>query len=364
MAIIILTCLPGGPAHAQSGTDVSPAIPVHPDVPTVLQLPDRIERAWLHYGTGFRVKGVGSKVYVRPRRGTPVDAEALLEVKTGTMHRIFLLRVVARAEDATRTLVARAEPAPAHVDGAGRTAGEPAPAAPAATAPSTAPAPGALAPPAITPDPAPAHAVPEPRAPEPASATDEEPAPATAPTPRFELSLHAFVGAGFVGLDLAGSEPQVGFQPLHAVGLRLAGARPGARWGLEASISGERPAGAMTYKKSDASLLAVSGPWLRAEMDLRTQLARGRWTHSVCLGVGAQTHLRQTEERRPSGRRVSLVSTMEHGATATLGARLQYRGRKVLWGLEFQVRRGVPDDYHAEVALWTIGFFPEQEHEP
>lgn len=49
---------------------------------------------------------------------------------------------------------------------------------------------------------------------------------------------------------------------------------------------------------------------------------------------------------------------------AALGMRLQYRGRKVLLGLEFQARRGVPDDYHAAVALWTIGFLPDQENEP
>jgi hypothetical protein len=82
------------------------------------------------------------------------------------------------------------------------------------------------------------------------------------------------------------------------------------------------------------------------------------------LGIGAQTHLRHAEQRNPAGRLVSRVSTMEHAATATLGMRLQYRGRTVLLGLEFQVRRGVPDDYHAEVALWTIGFFPDQENEP
>jgi hypothetical protein len=120
----------------------------------------------------------------------------------------------------------------------------------------------------------------------------------------------------------------------------------------------------MTFKNSDDSRLEVSGSWLRAEVGMRAQLARNGWTPSVYLGIGAQTHLRQTEERRPSGRRVSLTSTMEHGAMAALGMRLQYRVRKVLLGLEFQVRRGVPADYHAEVVLWTIGFVPDEENEP
>lgn len=353
VAIIIVTCLPGGPAHAQSGTDVSPAIPVHPDVPTILRLPDAIERAWIHYGDDFRVKGVGSEVYVRPRPGTPAGAEALLEVKTATMHRIFLLRVVARPEDARRELTVPAAPAAAHVDHAARTAVEPTPAA-------TTPAPPA----ASASNPAPGPAAADPQAMQPASTAGDARTPMTDLPPGFDLSLHAFVGIGFAGLDLAGYEPQAGFQSLQALGVRLAGARPGARWALEASVSGERPAGSMKFRTGDGSQLEVSGSWLRAEVGMRAQLARGGWTPSVILGVGAQTHLRQTEQRNPSGRLVSSVSAMEHGAVAALGLRLQYRASKVLLGLEFQVRRGVPDDYHAEVALGTIGFFPDQENEP
>jgi hypothetical protein len=353
VAIIIITYLPGGPAHAQSGTDVSPAIPVHPDVPTILRLPDAIERAWIHYGDDFRVKGVGREVYVRPRRRTPAGAEALLEVKTATMHRIFLLRVVARPEDARRELTVPAAAA-AHMDEADRDAPSRAltPAEPAASAQANAPSP------------APASAAPEAPAPATASPADAVRAPATAMSPRFDLSLHAFAGGGFVGMDLGGYEPQVGFQTLQVLGIRLAGARPGAPWALEASVSAERPTGSMEFRAGDGSQLAVSGPWLRAELGTRAQLARNQWIPSMHLSIGAQTHMRQAEQRNPSGRLVARVSTMEHAATATLGLRVQYRSRKVLLGLEFQVRRGVPDDYHAEVALGTIGFFPDQENEP
>lgn len=349
MVILIVTCLPGGLVHAQSGTDVSPAIPVHPDVPTILRLPEKIERAWTHYGDDFRVKGVGDEVYVRPLPGTPAGAEALLEVKTRTLHRIFLLRVVARAEDATPGVTVRAEAA-THVEEADRAAAEPTP----ASLPATAPVPAA----------APAPTVPEPPAPEPASATAEARATATAMSPRFDLSLHGFIGFGVAGLDVAGYEPQVGFQPLHAFGLRLAGARPGARWALEASVCGEWPAGPMTFKNSNDSEVDVSGPWLRAEVGTRARLVQNAWIASAYFGVGAQTHLRRIEQRDPFSGRDSLVNEMEHGAIAALGVGLQYRVQKVLLGLDFHVRRGGPTDYHAEVAIWTIGFFPAEENEP
>lgn len=353
VAIIMVTCLPGGPAHAQSGTDVSPAVPVHPDVPTILRLPDAIERAWIHYGDDFRVKGVGSEVYVRPRRGTPAGAEALLEVKTATMHRIFLLRVVARPEDARRELTVPAAPVAAHVDGASRSAVEPTPAA-------TTPAPTA----ASASNPAPAPTADEPRAIQPASTAGDARAHATALSPRFDLSLHAFAGIGFAGLDVAGYEPEAGFQSVHAFGLRLAGARPGAWWALEASVSGERPAGPMTFRNSNDSEIEVSGPWLRAELGTRARLVQDNWMASAYFGIGAQTHLSRIERRDPFGARDSLTTEMEHGAIAALGMGLQCRVRKVLLGLDLHVRHGGPADYHAEVVTLTIGFFPAEENEP
>ena len=339
-AVILVVCSPGGLARAQSGTDVSPAIPVHPDVPTILQLPERIERSWTHYGDDFRVKGVGSKVYVRPYPGTPAGTEALLEVKTTTLHRIFLLRVVARAGDARREVVVSAAPGAACVEQADRevTAVAPTPAEPAASAMTSAPSTAS----------APAEPV-----------TERTTAPTGAPS--FELSVHAVAGLGVTGLDVAGYEPQVGFRPHHAFSVRLAGARPGAGWGLEASVGGEWPAGSMTYENSGDSQLEVSGSWLRAEVSMRGRLVRNAWIPSASLGMGAQVHLRRTKGSEPMvGERELPVSTMKYGAVLTLGIGLQYRVRDVSLGVEFQARQGSPNDYHAVEVFWTVGYFLDQ----
>src|SRR5690606_2560674 len=135
-------------ARAQTGTDVSPAIPVHPDVPTILALPDEITGVWPIGGDELMVHGVRSELYLRPRPGTPAGVEALIEVETRTLHRIFLLRVAERAEDATLRLVV---PAPAAAEDAGAAA--PAPARIESASPEAVAA-------AIEPEPAPAPAEP------------------------------------------------------------------------------------------------------------------------------------------------------------------------------------------------------------
>ena len=369
---IIVTCLAGGLASAQSGTDVSQPVPVHPDVPTILQLPEPIERSWMHYGDDFRFKGVGREVYVRPYPGTPAGTEALLEVKTRTLHRIFLLRVVERAGDARREVVVPAAPATAcEQTGPDAQAAAPTPSAPAPCAPGPAPSVAPAEPAPAEPAPSVAPAEPAPAEPAPMAAPAEpeptEPAPVAAPavapamSPRLELSLHAFVGVGFAGLDVAGYEPLVGFQSLHAFGARLAGTRPGARWALEASVSGERLAGPMTYENSDDSQLEVSGSWLRAEVSMRGRLVRNELIPSASVGMGAQLHLRRTKGSGPLvGEREFPVSTMKYGALLTLGIGLQYRVRDVLLGVEFQARQGSPNDYHAVEVIWTVGYFLDQ----
>ncbi len=396
-ALIVLVVLRAELSRARADEDTALTILIHPRVVTTLQLPNEIVHTWIDHHGETRVARIRDKLYIRPRPGTPAGLEASLEVETRTARWTFRLLVVAHASDASReirvvpveaqapekwteaTLEVPAE-LPAPPLAVTPEAAEPATSAPSSAA-SPAPAEPVTPPLAVTPQaakpatsapssaagPAPsaAPAAPEPTEPEPTAPEPiDAPTAVTAMSPRLELSLHAFVGAGFAGLDVAGYEPLVGFQSLHAFGGRLAVARPGARWALEASVSRERPAGSMTFKNSDDSRLEVSGSWLRAEVGVRAQLARNGWTPSLSFGIGAQTHLRQTEEKRPSGRRVSLVSTMEHGGLAALGLRLQYRGRKVLLGLEFQARRGVPDDYHAEVVLGTIGFVLDEENEP
>jgi hypothetical protein len=91
-----------GLARAQSDTDTALVISLHARVPTMLQLPEAIERAWVTDHDNFMVVVVGSRVYVRPGPGIPAGTEALLEVETRTIRRTFQLRVAARAGDAMR----------------------------------------------------------------------------------------------------------------------------------------------------------------------------------------------------------------------------------------------------------------------
>ena len=348
-AIIIVVCSPGRLARAQSGTEVSPAIPVHPDVSTILQLPERIERSWTHYGDDFRVKGVGSKVYVRPHPGTPAGTEALLEVKTTTLHRIFLLRVVARAGDARREVVVSAAPGAACEQTCpDAQAAAPTPAEPATSAPGPAPAPA---------EPAPAPGAPEPTAPAPPDAPGARTI-ATAMSPRYDLSAHAVLGLGFIGLDIAGYRPTTALQPHHTLGLRLAGARRDTGWSLQADFSGEWPHGSMVYiQRGPASKIEVSGPRLRLELGMRLSLG-ARWSPSAYAGVGVQMHLRRLQE---TDGELESVETLAQGAVLTLGIGLQYRARRrSLLGFDLQIRQGGPDEYHSVVALLTMGRFLEQ----
>jgi hypothetical protein len=70
-------------AWAQVGADGVFEVPVHPNYPTVLHLPDEVTRARVT-GTSIRVTGTGRTLHVRPRSGVRTGLKALLEVETMT----------------------------------------------------------------------------------------------------------------------------------------------------------------------------------------------------------------------------------------------------------------------------------------
>lgn len=331
-------------ARAQSGTDVSAAIPVHPDVPTILELPDAITRVWSIDRGELMVQGVGNQVYVRPRPDTPAGVEALVEVETATMHRIFLVRVVARAADAKREVVVPAAAAVCEPDTSrARVSIAPAPAEPTANS---------------LPSPVLERAETEPTESEPPSAPGDERATPAAVPPRFDLSAHAVAGLGFTALNIAGYVPETALQLQNTFGLRLEGA-PGGHWlSLEAGVSGELPAGPMRFERGRTSQLEVSGARLRAEVGVRA--GRGRkWHPSVRAAIGLQAHLRRTVETFTSGD-PETVSTMPRGAVLAVGLGLQYRARLISMGLDFEVRQGGPDDYFSVTAFLTLGRLLDQ----
>jgi hypothetical protein len=348
VAAIMIASLPTL-VRAQSGTDVSPAIPVHPDVPTILHLPDEIEGAWAIGGKVLMLQGVGSKLYVRPRPDTPAGQEAWLEVKTRTLHRIFAVRVVERAEDAMREVVVPAAPAANDAGAAAQREAAPAAAAKEESAASE---------PSPEPSQAPASAEPgqAPVAPSPA------PIAAAARSRPLELSVHAVGGVGFTGLEVAGHRSRVALQPHAGAGLRLTLARPGSWLALEANVNGEWLAGPMVYDQPGTNKqLWVNGPRLGAEVGLRAQTGT-RWIPTACARLGVQMHLSRRSKAPDSGGNAgsSSVEEMKEGAVLTVGMGLQYRTRGALLGVEFQIRHGGLDEYRSIAALLSVGRFLNQ----
>lgn len=322
---------------AQSGTDTSLVIPVHPRVRTILQLPDAIENAWITDRDDFRMAIVGKQLYVRPRPGTPAGVEALLEVKTRALRRTFQLRVVARARDASLDVLVL--PVEEERD-TGESTPEVPPEVPVAAAP-------AASTPANAPSPLPATEH---------DAADTRRGDAVAGPPRFDLSAHVVVALGVTALELAGYEPRAGLQHHQALGLRLAGAPRGRWWAVELDVSAERLVGSFTYEpgrdSSSSSILALSGPWLRAMLGTRARLEVNEWTVSAQAGIGALAHLRKTKTLEGDD-----SSTMALGGVLALGMGVQYRARDVLLGVEFRVLQGGPDEYRSIEALLTVGRF-------
>jgi hypothetical protein len=272
------------------------------------------------------IAGAGTQLAVRPLPGTPAGVERLLEVKTRTLHRMFRLRVVARAEDAMREVVVSAAPEPA------------------ASAPLGLPE---------APEP--------PRSPDVAHASAPERAEPAAKSPvaasprRLDLAVHAVVSLGFAALDLAGYESTRGRQFQHALGLRLTGAPRDTWWAVEADVSAAWATGSMEYRAMpDMETLEVTGPWLRAEIGMRARMGV-TWMPTAYVGLGFQTHLRRSEKVGQFG--LQAADTMKDGAVLVLGMGLQRRARDFLLGLDFQMRQGGPDDYRSVAALWTVGYF-------
>jgi hypothetical protein len=340
-------------ARSQAGpadTEEALMIPLHPSTPTTVQLPDAIVDARILHRGEFLFEAVGRNLNLRPRPDTPAGTEAVVEVETRTLRRRFRVRVVERPEDAVQKIVLSAVETSERTEEAQQAVPPVVPAEPEPTA----------SPPASAPTP-PAPVVLQPQAghepaPEPARES-AEPATMAATSPAFDLSVHALVSLGITALDVPGYEPGNARQPHGALGLRLTLAPQARSWALEASVSGERLAGAMAYVEENLPDLAVRSTWFRAEVGLRAW-AGTRWMPTVYAGLGFQAHLR-TEETTRARERPS-VETMEPGAVLTVGMGLQYRAGDVLLGIEFQGRQGVPDDYFSIAALWTVGRFLDQ----
>jgi hypothetical protein len=374
------------PARAQSSADEPLEVPVHPAVTTVIHLPDEIEHARFTARVAGTMQAThsGHLLTVRPQRRVRAGMVVSLEVKTATVRARFRLRVVRRARDARKIIVVpAAEPVPS--------AGAPAPDDDAldrsAAAPDHEPAaPGdQVVPSARTPEPA--ARTPEPaatapravRAPEPAATAphavrvpaqagpiiarvaDKQRRPVTATVtasaPRFELTVHALVALpGFTSLELAGTRPSVSWRPHLGLGVRLAAGPTNSWWDVEADVSGTWLTGALTYdEQRPPNRIDVSGPWLRAEVGARARVG-ARWRPSVYAGLGTQAHLRWTKGANGLDR-LQTAATMEDGVVLALGIGLHRRIGDVLLGLDVQVRRGGPDDYHSMTALWTVGYF-------
>ena len=345
-------------ARAQSGTDVSRAIPVHPDVATVLQLPDEITDVWSIGGDEVMVKGVGAELYLRPRPATPAGVEVFIEVQTRTLHRMFLLRVVERAADATPRLVV---PPQASAECAAECA-EMIPAAPdASPAPAEPPATAALSARGPEPEHAPAAPVSPPAAPVPEAviAPDVEPATARAAaaarSQRFELSVHALAGLGTTALHVPGYQATYARQPHRTFGMRFVGWRPGSWWGMEANVSGEWLIAPTVHRRmNDTTELHLSGPWLRADAGLRMRY-EASLAPTAYAGIGFQVHLRDIETFKTD--RYERSEDMPFSGVLALGLGLEYQAGNLLLGLDLHVRQGVPADYRSVAALLSVGYF-------
>lgn len=105
LAVIVMIGSLPALAHAQSDMDPWPLIPVHPDVPTIIHLPEDIERAWLKNPGEIILEATKRKLYIITPPDAPADLEAFISVKTRTLHRMFMVFVVERVEDAVTEVV-------------------------------------------------------------------------------------------------------------------------------------------------------------------------------------------------------------------------------------------------------------------
>ena len=353
--IVIVIALPEM-ARSQTNTDTDTAltIAIHPEVSTILQLPDEIVHTWIDHHGEIRVARMGSQLAIRPRAGTRAGVEASLEVETRTLHRTFRLRVVERARDANLDVLVLPVGRAQDVDESTPEAPPVTPTEEESAASASANEPGPVEPPAeMEPAPAPVKPVTEP---------DIEPtaerAAVAAAAPRFDLSVHAVVAlVGTTALDVAGYEAKEARQSHRAFGVRVAGRPRGAWWAVEGNVSGEWPVTPTTHTQPGEVRddLQVSGPWLRADVGLRARFDT-RWTPTAYGGMGLQAHHRdfgnpETEPNR---------GDMPFSGVLALGMGLEYRTGDMLFGLELHVRQGVPADYRSTAVLLSVGCFLDQ----
>jgi hypothetical protein len=344
LAVIIMLASLSALARAQPGADVSPIIPVHPAVRTIVQLPDEIERVQIRHGGEMMVKGIGRKLYVRPRWDTPAGLEALLEVKTTTVHRIIILQVVERAEDAAQEIVV---PAPAAADGAEPVPRElpPATAEPFALVPRLEPEPVPVETETVTPDPA-------------TSAATER---AGVDTTRFALSVHAVAALGTTAVHVAGYSPIDARRSHHALGLRVTGHPRNTWWAVEGNITWESLVAPTTHtpdKDPDKSVIEVYGPRLRADAGLRGRFGT-TWMATFYTGIGLQAHYLDIAAIADSDDPPSNEGTgdLPFQGVLVLGMGLEYHTDNVLLGLDLHIRQGVPAEYRSVGVVLSAGFF-------
>lgn len=82
-----------------------------------------------------------------------------------------------------------------------------------------------------------------------------------------------------------------------------------------------------------------------------------KWRASAYAGGGIQVHLRRIQAIVDT----QSSETLDRGAVLTLGMGVRYRARrKILLGLDFQVRQGWPDDDYSVTAVLSVGRFLDQ----
>jgi hypothetical protein len=352
--VVWVTWLPAR-ARAQSGTDVASTIVlVHPDVPTILRLPDEIEDVWSIGPRVIMVKGVGSTLHLRPQPDTPADTEMFIEVKTRTLHRIFLLRVVERAEDAAQEIVV---PAPAAAECAdavpGASSMAPAPAAPPAPVPR------------LEPEPMPAETAPVTPAPATEAATERAGARGTS---RFALSVQAVAALGTTAVHVAGYSPIDARRSHHALGARVAIHPHDTWWAIEANVTWESLVAPTTHTPVNeplAPIIEVYGPRLRADAGLRGRFGTTLMA-TVYTGIGLQAHHLDIEVIADPEHPMSNEGSgdLPFEGVLALGMGLEYRADNVLLGLDLHVRQGLPAEYRSVSAVLSVGFFWTRENEP
>lgn len=359
-----------GAGDGEPVADVSPEIPVHPKVTTYLIFPDEILRArFTGMVTGMmRATNLDEKLLIRPSAGLSEGDEVPLRVQTATVRQRFRLRVVRRPADAWRHVVVLA---------------------PAAASPATPPP----EPPATTAQaalaravrilidgllasrdvdaaereaqPAPTRAAGAAAAPRPvASMTAPDTAPATerpgaAARPRFVIWIHAVATlAGTTELTVPGYKATQARQSHRAIGVRVTGRRPGASWGIEANVSGEWPVAHTVHTDDSDTLLQMRGPWLRADVGLKTWFGTGL-VPTASVGLGLQAHHRDSDithnepDDTPGSQR---VGDMPFGGVLAVGLGLEYQMKNLSLGLELHVRQGMPTEYRSVSALLSAGW--------